>query len=181
MNFVESQRDMKSAYVGGATGLLASGLVWLMAGIIGLFFSSTGAIIALFIGGMFIFPLSVVFAKMLSASGKHADNNVLRHLALETLPMLFCGLLIGLYIAQSSPQLFFPIMLLTIGARYFAFHTLYGLVEYWVVGALLFVAGILCVLFDAPLILGAFVGALLEITFASVIYVKSNPTKNRSG
>lgn len=173
MDFIESQKDMNSSYVCGATGVLASGLVWLIAGVIGITISNMASIFALFIGGMFIFPLSIVFSKLMSASGKHSSENSLRLLALETLPVLFGGLLIAFYVAQFKIELFFPIMLLTIGARYFMFQTLYCLKEYWLLGALLMVAGVICSISNAPFLVGAFAGGILEIVFALVLVKKS--------
>ncbi|WP_372627871.1 hypothetical protein [Arsukibacterium sp.] len=173
MDFTESQNDMNSAFTGGATGVFASGLVWLIAGVVGVTMSNVAAMYALFIGGMFIVPLSIFFSKLLSATGKLSSKNVLRHLALETLPVLFGGLLIAFYVAQIKIELFFPIMLLAIGARYFAFHTLYAIKEYWLLGALLMVAGVACPVLGLPFIAGAFAGAVLEIVFALILFRKS--------
>ena len=173
MDFMQSQKDMNSSYVGGSTGAMASGLVWVMAGIVGITISTIASMYTLFIGGMFIFPISVIFSKLLSASGKHSSDNVLRHLAVETLPILFAGLLIAFYVAQFKIELFFPIMLLTIGARYFMFQTLYCLKEYWLLGALLMVAGVICSISNAPFLVGAFAGGILEIVFALVLVKKS--------
>lgn len=172
MDFIESQKDMNLSYVCGATGVLVSGAVWTLAGVIGIAISNVASMIALFVGGMFIFPLSVMLSKQMSASGKHSSENSLRHLALETLPVLFCGLLIAFYVAQFKIELFFPIMLLTIGARYFSFQTLYGLKEYWLLGALLIIAGIVCAISGAPVIVGAFTGGILEIVFALALIKK---------
>lgn len=177
MEFRQSQWDMNRSYIGGATGVFASGLVWLVAAIVGLVYSQVGAVITLCIGGMFIFPLSVLFSKCLAASGKHAADNALRHLALETLPVLFGGLLIALYVAQIDIGLFFPIMLLTIGARYFAFHTLYGLKAYWVLGALLMVAGIACTVLSLSFVAAAFAGGVGELVLAGVIYRRSKSAR----
>lgn len=173
MDFMQSQKDMNSSYVGGSTGAMASGLVWVMAGIVGITVSTIASMYTLFIGGMFIFPISVIFSKLLSASGKHSSDNVLRHLAVETLPILFAGLLIAFYVAQFKIELFFPIMLLAIGTRYFVFQTLYSLKEYWFLGALLVVAGIACPILELPFIIGAFIGGILEIAFAFIIFKKS--------
>ena len=173
MDFTQSQKDMNSSYVGGATGVMASGLVWLIAGVIGITISHVASMIALFVGGMFIFPASVIFSKLLSASGRHSSRNVLGHLTFETLPILFAGLLVSLYVAQVKMELFYPIMLLAIGARYFAFQTLYSLKEYWSLGALLMAAGIACPMFGLPFIAGAFVGGTLEVVFALLIIKKS--------
>ena len=172
MDFTESQKDMNISYVCGATGVFVSGMVWTIAGIIGITSSNLASMSALFVGGMFIFPISVVLSKLMSASGKHSSENSLRHLALETLPVLFGGLLIAFYVAQFEVELFFPIMLLTVGARYFAFQTLYGLKEYWLLGALLMIAGIVCAISGAPFIVGAFTGGILEVVFALALVKK---------
>ena len=181
MDFIQSQKDMNSAYVGGATGVLASGLVWLAAAVIGISVSNVAAMIALFIGGMFIFPISILFSKLASASGKHAPDNALRHLAFETLPVLFGGLMIAFYVAQLKIELFFPIMLLIIGMRYFAFQTLYAHKEYWILGALLMMAGVICVVMNLPFIAGAFAGGVLEVVLALVLLRKSKASAYSEG
>lgn len=175
MEFKESQKDMNTAYIGGATGVLASGFVWCIAGLVGLTVSNNASMAALFIGGTLIFPLSTLFSKILRHSGTHSSNNALRHLAIENLGILFAGLYIAFYVAQFNIALFFPIMLLVIGARYLMFHTLYGLKSYWALGVLLMMAGMLCSLFNLPFIVGAFIGGIIEILFSLVIFKQAKP------
>ena len=178
MDFIESQRDMRTAYASGATGVLASGIIWLAAGAVGLAISAYAAMATLFIGGMFIFPLSILLSKLLSASGRHSKQNVLGKLAVETLPTLFGGLLVAFYISQFELDMFFPIVLLAIGARYFVFQTLYGIKEYWVLGGLLMQAGMLCAALSAPFIAGAFAGGIIELVFAALLLCKSQSRVN---
>ena len=71
MIFTDAQKDMDYSYYGGATGVLVSGLIWCIAGLIGLTYSTQASMYALFIGGMFIFPLSMLMSKVLKRSGKH--------------------------------------------------------------------------------------------------------------
>ncbi|MBF7072306.1 hypothetical protein ISG33_02670 [Glaciecola sp. MH2013] len=176
MDFTQSQQDMNASYVGGATGVLASGLIWLCAAIIAMTVTEKASMAALFVGGMFIFPLSIVFSKLLSASGKHSSQNLLRHLALETLPILFVGLLIAFYVAQIKVELFFPIMLMVIGARYFAFQTMYSLKAYWLLGALLVIAGVISASLSLPFVFGAFAGGIIEVVFAIILFKQSKAT-----
>jgi hypothetical protein len=173
MNFKESQKDMNSSYFGGATGVLASGLVWGIAALVGVMISSIASMYALFIGGMFIFPLSMIFSKLLKRSGAHSPDNVLKYLAIEGLGILFAGLLIAFVVAQIKPVLFYPIMLLVIGTRYLTFQTLYGLKTYWFLGAVLMVGGALCFILNLPFIVGAFIGSAVEILFALVLFNRS--------
>jgi hypothetical protein len=50
MDFKESQNDMNTSYFGGAPGVLASGLVWGIAGIIGIAVSNSASIGTLLTG-----------------------------------------------------------------------------------------------------------------------------------
>ena len=174
MDFKESQKDMNASYYSGATGVLTSGFVWCTAGVVGSFVSQTASMIALFIGGMLIFPLSVMSAKMLGRSGKHSNRNALRHLAIEGLAILFVGLFLAFIIAQFNTQLFYPCMLLIIGARYLSFQTLYGLTIYWFLGGVLIIAGFVSALFNFPFIFGAYAGGIIEVLFALVMLKQNN-------
>lgn len=172
MNYQQSQQDMRNAYASGATGALASGLIWTLAGVVGLFVSQTASMLTLFFGGMLIFPLSVLLSKLLKRSGKHDPNNAMRHLAIEGLGVLFAGLFIAFVVAQSNTLLFFPIMLLIIGASYLTFQSIYGLRTYWLLGGSLMLAGFLLTIFPSPFIVGAFIGGGIEIVFAGLIYAQ---------
>jgi hypothetical protein len=180
MQFIESQKDMKDAYYSGATGVLASGVIWVIAGVVGTFFSSKESMLTLLIGGMLIFPLSLISAKFLGRSGKHANNNALRHLAIEGLAILFVGLFLAFCIAQYNADLFYPFMLMIIGTRYLTFQTLYGLKVYWFLGGLLIVAGFMSVLLKLPFIFGAYAGGIIEILFALLIFKQSKIEKVQS-
>ena len=170
MNFHESQNDMRQAYLGGATGALSSGLVWCLAGVIGVYFSPVNSMLTLFIGGMFIFPLSILFSKLLGSSGKHSQNNLLKNLAIENLGILFGGLFIAFVAAQYNHAIFYPIMLVIIGCRYLTFQTLYGLKIYWIFGAILMASGMFIAALSLSFVVGAFVGGIIEIIFAMIIY-----------
>ena len=173
MDFIASQRDMNNAYLGGATGVLASGLIWGVAGVIAVLVSNTARMLALFFGGMLIFPLSVVFSKLAKRTGKHAQNNALKHLAIENLGVLFVGLFLAFAVAQVNSNFFYPIMLLSIGARYLMFQTLYGLTAYWLLGGVLILAGALVLVFQLPFVYGAFIGSAIEMVFSLIVYKQS--------
>ena len=161
-----AQNDMKHAYYGGGPGMLVSGLVWLLAGIAGIMVSVKASVLTLFFGGMLIFPLGMLMAKMLKRSGQHKKGNPLAQLAMESTVLLFIGLFIAFVVLRIQAEWFFPIMLLTIGGRYLLFQTLYGLRFYWLIGGLLLLAGGLGLVYQVPFITGAFVGAGIEIVGA---------------
>lgn len=161
---------MRRAYLSGAPGVLVSGLVWLVAGIVAALHSERVAVLALLFGGAAIHPLAVVLTKLLGRSGKHSTGNALGGLAAEGTFWLLAGCAIAYGMHVVRVEWFFPAMLLVIGGRYLTFQTLYGLRAYWVCGAALCVAGLVLALARAPAVTGAFVGACIEIVFASVLF-----------
>mgnify|MGYP000860783096 CR=1 FL=1 len=173
MQFKESQKDMITAYYGGATGVLSSGIIWCIAGFVGIAFSNVASMAALFIGGSFIVPLSVLISKGLKRTGKHSNNNVLRHLAIEGLGILFVGLFLAYAMSQFNINLFYPVMLLVIGTRYLTFQTLYGLKLYWILGGTLILVGFALFFLSHTFIIGAFLGGVIEILFSLLIFKKS--------
>lgn len=173
MNINEAQQDMKLAYIGGGTGVLVSGLVWMIAALVAVFISPKASILTLFFGGMFIFPLSVVLDKLLGRSGKHNSDNPLSSLALESTVLLFVGLFLAFCISQIKLDWFYSVMLMIIGARYLVFQTLYGMKIYWVIGGLLILAGGACIVLNQPFVYAAFIGAAIELIFGFII-IKNN-------
>ena len=75
MTLTDAQQNMRRSYYGGAPGVVSSGLIWLIAGAVTVYSTPKNGIAALIIGGMFIFPLSILICKLFGASGKHNKNN----------------------------------------------------------------------------------------------------------
>ncbi len=175
MTFKDAQQDMNDSYLGGSTGVFVSGLIWTISGFVPLYATNTGSMLTLFFGGMLIHPLSMLLSKSLNCSGQHQKDNPLAKLALETTILLFFGLFIAFTVARLNPEWFYPIMLLTIGARYLMFQTLYGMKAYWVLGASLMGMGMVGILYGATLplstfVIGAFAGGFTELVFAVLIF-----------
>jgi hypothetical protein len=166
MNIVDAQKDMRDAYYGGATGALASGLAWFVAALVAVFYSPNKAIVAMYVGGIFIFPVSVIFSKLMGRSGKHSAINPLGKLALESTVLMIACLPLAFVASLYKIEWFFPALLLIIGGRYFIFSTLYGLIIYWLFAISLVVAAIILVKAEASFSVGGFAGALIEIIFS---------------
>jgi hypothetical protein len=173
MKFEDAQNDMNFSYFGGGTGVLVSGLVWCVAGLVALLHSNQLSMLTLFFGGMSIHPLAILLSKMLKRSGRHDPNNPLGKLALESTIILFVGLFLAFFVAKLKAEWFYPIMLMIIGVRYLIFNTLYGIKTYWALGIFLIFSGVLCILFDANFVMGAFVGGVTEIVFSFVIFMQT--------
>ena len=52
MKFEEAQQNMNFSYFGGGTGVLVSGLVWCIAGVVALLYSNQTSMLTLFIAGI---------------------------------------------------------------------------------------------------------------------------------
>lgn len=136
-----AQRELSRAYVGGAPGVLISGLVWLAAGTVWATRGAPAGFLTLFVGGMLIMPGSVALSRLLFRAPKIAPGNPLERLGFESTVMLFAGLLIAYALLRSDPAMAFATLAVAIGARYFVFRTLYNEPLYWLLGALLAALG----------------------------------------
>jgi hypothetical protein len=159
----ELQKELRYAYVSGGTGVVISGIVWITAGLVAFFLSSFISLFVFFIGGMFIYPLSMIFSKLLQRPGKHEKSNVLGRLALEGTAVLFLGLFVSFLLYHFNPSLFYPVMLLSIGVRYLIFQSLYGLKSYWILGFILILSGMLGVFIHPDVFIMAILGGVIEI------------------
>ena len=173
MELKEAQRAMRTANVGGAPGVLASGIVWVVAGWIWSRLDVTHAFAILFFGGMAIVPIASFIARVIFRAPKVVDENPLNRLGLESTFPLFAGLLISYALLRVDPAGVFPIMAITIGARYFSFRTIYGEVAYWPLATALVAIGgsALLGIVSWPINVAVAAGAL-EMLFAVVLFVR---------
>jgi hypothetical protein len=160
---------MRSGYLGGAPGVLVSGLVWAVAGCVATWISPQRAVWALFIGGVFIHPVAVLLTRLLGRAGRHAAGNPLGALAMATTFWMIMMLPLTYGVSLLRIELFFPAMLFVIGGRYLCFQTLYGNRLYWIIGAVLALAGYGLAQLNAPAAVGGFAGAVIEIVFAGLL------------
>jgi hypothetical protein len=77
MDIAAAQRDIATAYVGGAPAVCVSGVVWLIAGLIELVHGAEVAFAVLFVGGMLIVPTSLLIGRVLFGAGKCRQTTLL--------------------------------------------------------------------------------------------------------
>lgn len=165
----EAQLTMCRYYHNGSTGVLISGLVWVIAAVATYLTSFQTGIISFFFGGMLIFPISAAFAKLFHKN-RISPDKALSKKAIYSLPILFAGLLISFSLSKTQPNLFFPIMSIAIGLRYFTFQNIYGLRIYSLLGIILVILGVVGLATGDiyPSISAALVGGV-EILFAGIV------------
>lgn len=173
----EFQADMRRGYLWGATGIMTSGLVWSLAGLVAYLKDPRIAIWVLFIGAGFIVPVSNLVDRALGAAGKHTPGNRLSALALETTVFMLMCLPLAYALSLHRIEWFFPAVMMVIGGRYITFGTVYGTPWYWVLGALLGAGALLATSLSVPPHVGAWMGAGIELVFGFALLV----AKRRAG
>lgn len=170
MHLGEAQRDMRHAYVNGGVGILVSGLVWVVAGLVTYNVRLPAGMVALFIGGVFIHPLSLLLARKFFRRGRPRAHNPMEMLALQSTAFLIIGLVVAYLVRDTYGEWFFAIALLTVGGRYLVFQTVYGMRVFMVLGGLLMATGCVAILWPAfPPFAVALVGGAIEIICAALI------------
>ncbi len=170
MDFSEAQRDMRRAYANGGVGVLVSGIVWVIAGLVTQNVGLQYGMAALFFGGMAIHPLSLLLVRLLFKREKAGASNPLEMLALQSTPFLVVGLLVAYVVSDSHSNWFFAIALLAVGARYLVFRTIFGMRHYIMLGVVLIAIGFAAVWYlDLPAYLVAIVGGVTELLFSVII------------
>lgn len=165
----EAQRDLSQAYAGGAPGVLVSGLVWLVAGVVWQSHGTMAAFAALFFGGMAIHPLGVLIERIAFRAPKATIGKPLETLAIEATIPLFVGVLIAWVLLVRAPDLAIPVFAVIVGARYFLFRTMYAEIAYWGLGgAILLVAALALFVIGIPPNMAVAVG-IVELLAAALI------------
>ncbi|MHB0879171.1 MAG: DUF7010 family protein [Anaerolineae bacterium] len=142
MHIRDAQTEVRTVFVGGAVGQAVSGLIWLVSAALGSFASQRSAIIALALGGVFIFPLTQLALRLLGRRASLGRNNPFNALAMQvafTVP--FCLPVIGAAAAYNVDW-FYPAFMIVVGAHYLPFVTLYGMWQYAVLAAVLIGGGV---------------------------------------
>lgn len=164
-----SQREMRSAFLGGFAGQLVSGLIWFIASTISLLGTPYYGMIFLFFGSMSIFPLTQLILRLMGRPAKVHTENGLWSLGSQiafTVPINF--LLVGAA-TLFREMWFFPAAMVVAGSHYIPFITLYGMKMYGVLAALLILGGAGLALYGPRVFsLGGYLTGLTLIVFAFI-------------
>ena len=163
----ESQREMRSAFLGGFAGQLISGLIWLGASTVSVVVSQNSGMLFLFLGSMGIFPLTQLLLRLMGRPARVSDGNGLWALGSQvafTVPINF--LLVGAVILF-RPLWFFPAAMIVVGSHYLPFITLYGMKMFGVLSVFLILTGTGLALYGPAIFsLGGWLTGVILIVFA---------------
>lgn len=146
-----AQRNISTAYAGGAPGGFFSGVVWLIAGIVQQGRDAETVFAVLFFGGMLIVPVSLLIVRVLFDASKASAHNPFQRLGVDGTIVIFAGILIAYVLLSVAPGLAFAALALAISARYFAYRTIFDEPVYWALGASLAIIGSFEMLHPVPL------------------------------
>ena len=65
LTITQAQRDVRTTFLGGFGGQLVSGLLWLISAALATWNSPRVGIVTLVVGGMFIFPLTLLTLRLM--------------------------------------------------------------------------------------------------------------------
>jgi len=166
----EAQRDVREVYVGGFFGQLVSGVVWLIAAAVGTWSSPGAAMLALWLGGCLIFPLTTLALRLSGGPAALPKGHPMASLAMQIAFTVPVGMLLAVALGLDRPQLFFPACMLIVGAHYLPFAFLYGMRLFVGLAATLVASGVVIAMWiPGPFSAGGWVTGIVLAVFAFLL------------
>jgi len=141
MDINDAQREVRFAYLGGFWGQLISSIIWLIAAALGTWVTPRASILMAVIGGFFIFPLTKMLLR-LTGRAPVSRENPLTWLGMQTAFVLPPSMLLLVPVGLYKLNLFFPALLILLGAHYLPFATLYGMRMFLALAGVLIAMGV---------------------------------------
>ena len=167
MDVQVAQREVRSVYVGGFWGQLVSSVIWLVSAALGAWVTPKASILTVVIGGFFIFPLTQL---MLRLSGRRASvsrENPFHSLGMQVAFVLPFSMLLLVPVGHYDLNLFFPALMVLVGAHYLPFASLYGMRMFlFLAGTLIAMGVVVARYFSGTFSLGAWVTGPTLFVFA---------------
>ena len=169
MHISDAQLEMRTRFVGGFYGQLVSGVLWLVSAALAAWSTPRAAIIAIVVGGFFIFPLTTLLLRLAGERSSLSPDNTLYQLGAQVALVLPLSMPLLLPVARYRLTLFFPALMVLVGAHYLPFVFLYGMRMFGVLAAALVAGGILIARFlPGSFGAGAWYGGVVLLVFAVV-------------
>jgi len=167
MNIAEAQKEVRTVYLGSFSGLIVTSIIWLLSSAAGMWGSTGLAILALVLGGTFIFPLSSLLLKAMGRSATLSRENPFGLLAMQiafTIPFTYPVIAAA---TIHNINWFYPAFMVVVGAHYLVFIFLYGMWQFGILAVLLVGLGTaIGIYLPDTFTLGGWVGAMIYLAFA---------------
>jgi len=158
-------------FLGGAVGQFVTGIVWLLSAALSMFVSENMGIIALFVGGAFIYPLTQLGLRLLGRSQTVSAANPFNQYFLHSV-IAFGATFVLVYAATLfRTDWFYPAFMLATGAHYLSFVMFYGMNQFGTLAGILIAVGVALAMLDPGVFSagGWLTGAVL-IGYAFIIW-----------
>jgi len=142
MEIKAAQQEVRSVFLGGSVGQVISGVIWLVSAALATWVDSRYAILALALGGTFIFPLLQLVLKLSGRRASLSRENPFNQLAMQVAFIVPLNLPVIAAATAYHLNWFYPAFMIVVGSHYLPFMTLYGMWQYGVLGAALIGGGV---------------------------------------
>jgi len=166
MNIAEAQKEIRAHFVGGFYGQVVSSVIWGISASLAVWVSSSTAIAALVLGGFFIFSITELLTRFYRTPVL-SKSNELKWLGMQTAFVLPFSMLLLFPVVRYSLSLFYPAMMVLVGAHYIPFVFLYGMRVYAGLAAALICSGVFFALYPhQPFSVGAWYTTVVLLLFS---------------
>jgi hypothetical protein len=163
----DAQREVRTVFIGGFWGQLVSSAIWLASAALGFWVTPRAGILKLVFGGFFIFPLTQLLLRLSGGPASLTKGNPLHYLGMQiafTLPM---SMLLLVPVTEFRLNLFYPALMILVGAHYLPFVFLYGMRMFIPLCAILVSSGVVIAhYFSGSFSLGGWICGLMLFVFA---------------
>ena len=167
MHIQDAQREVRSVYIGGFWGQLVSSVIWLVSAALGTWVTPKASILTAVIAGFFIFPLTQMLLRLSGRRASVSKENSFHYLGMQVALVLPFSMLLLVPVGLYDLNLFFPALLVLLGAHYLPFATLYGMRMFLFLAGILMAAGVVVAhYFSRTFSPGAWIGGLALFAFA---------------
>jgi hypothetical protein len=163
----DAQREVRTVFVGGFWGQLVSSAIWLASAALGFWVTPRAAILTAVFGGFFIFPITQILLRLTGGPASLTKGNPLHYLGMEIAFTLPLSMLLLVPVTEFSLNLFYPALMILLGAHYLPFAFCYGMRMFIPLGAILISGGVaIAHYFPESFSLGGWTGGLTLFGFA---------------
>ena len=136
MHIADAQREGRFRFAGGFYGQAVSGVLWFVSAALATWSTPKAAIMFLVFGGFFIFPITELLIRA-GGSKQLSSENSLPQLGMQVAFVLPFSMPLLVPVAQFRLTLFYPALMILLGAHYIPFVFLYGMRMFAVLAAAL--------------------------------------------
>jgi hypothetical protein len=138
----DAQREVRTVFIGGFWGQLVSSAIWLASAALGYWVTPRAAILTLVFGGFFIFPAVQLLLRLTGGPASLTRGNPLNNLGWQIAFTLPLSMLLLVPVSEFRLNLFYPALMILLGAHYLPFAFLYGMRMFVPLCAILVCSGV---------------------------------------